>query len=67
MSVPLAELRNAERKCNILAEVEENFRHVVDDLERIYKTNIRVQVIRPVIGGGAGSERIVLTEIQRVP
>jgi hypothetical protein len=65
MNIPAIELRKAERKCNILAEIEEDFRHVIDDLERRYETNIRVQVIRPVIGGSAGPERIILAEVHR--
>jgi hypothetical protein len=65
MNVPTIELRKAEEKCTILAEIEEDFRHVIDDLERRYETNIRAQIIRPVIGGGAGPERIILVEVQR--
>lgn len=65
MNIPASELRKAERKCNILAEIQEDFRHVIDNLERRYGSNIRVQVIRPVIGGGAGPERIILVEVHR--
>ncbi|MBV8827976.1 MAG: hypothetical protein JO108_01975 [Acidobacteriaceae bacterium] len=62
MKIPPTELHNAERKCNILAEIQEDFSHVVDGLEQTYRANIRVTVIRPVIGGGAGPERILLSE-----
>ena len=64
MNIPTLELRKAEGKCNILSEIEEDFRHVIDDLQRTYDANIRVQVIRPVIGGGVGPERIILAEIE---
>jgi hypothetical protein len=63
MNIPPPELQNAERKCNILAEIEEDFSHVIDGLEQTYRANIRVTVIRPVTGGGAGPERILLSEI----
>jgi hypothetical protein len=65
MHVPRIELLKAEEKCTILAEIDKDFRHVIDDLEQRYETNIRVQIIRPVIGGGAGAERIILVEVQR--
>ena len=60
------ELRKAEWKCNILAEIDEDFWHVVDDLEQRYATQVRVTVVRPVISGGAGAQRIVLAEGERV-
>jgi hypothetical protein len=63
MNIPPPDLQNAERKCNILAEIEEDFSHVIDGLEQTYRANIRVTVIRPVIGGGTGPERILLSEI----
>jgi hypothetical protein len=66
MNIPTPELRKAERKCNILAEIDEDFSHVIEDLERRYKADIRVQVIRPVVGGGVGSEQIILTEVESV-
>lgn len=65
MNVPEFEVRNAERRCNILSEIQEDFRHVIDDLERRYGAMIRVQIIRPIAGGGAGRERILLSEVER--
>jgi len=64
--IPELELRKAEKKCTILAELDEDFRHIVDNLERRYGVKVRVQVIRPVIGGGTGSERILISVIQDV-
>jgi hypothetical protein len=64
--IPALELRKAEKKCTILAELEEDFRHIIDNLERRYGVKVRVEVIRPVVGGGAGSERILLSAIQEV-
>lgn len=49
----------------MLAQMAENFQHIVDDLEHKYGVDVRVQIIRPVIGGGAGQERVILTEIQK--
>lgn len=66
MNIPALELRKAEKKCNILAELEEDFRHVIDKLEERYGVKVRVQVIRPVVGGGAAPERIVISEIAEV-
>lgn len=66
MNIPAMELRKAEKKCNILAELEEDFRHVIDKLEERYGVKVRVQVIRPVVSGGAGPERIVISEIEEV-
>jgi hypothetical protein len=64
MNIPLFELRKAERKCNILSEIDEDFRHVVDDLERKYEAIVDVLIIRPVVGGGVGPVRIVLSELE---
>ncbi|HTU47098.1 MAG TPA: hypothetical protein VMF91_18700, partial [Bryobacteraceae bacterium] len=66
MNIPELELRKAEKKCTILAELEEDFRHIIDNLERRYRVKVRVQVIRPVVGGGAGSERIIISVIEEV-
>jgi hypothetical protein len=66
MNIPAPELQKAEKKCNILAELDEDFRHVIDNLERRYGVKLHVQVIRPVVGGGAGSERIVISVIEEV-
>ncbi len=66
MNIPALELRKAEKKCNILAELDEDFRHVIDKLERRYGVKLRVQVIRPVVGGGAGPERIIISAIEEV-
>jgi hypothetical protein len=66
MNIPKPELQDAEKKCNILAEIGEDFSHVIEALMRQYDASVRVQVIRPVIGGGAGSEQIILTEIERL-
>jgi hypothetical protein len=64
MKIPAPELRRAETKCNILARIEEDFRHVIADLERRYETQIRIDVIRPIFGGGAGPKHIVLQELE---
>ncbi len=64
MNIPVLELRKAEKKCNILAELDEDFRYIIDNLERRYDVKLHVQVIRPVVGGGAGSERILLSVIE---
>jgi hypothetical protein len=66
VNVPELELQNAERKCNILSEIEEDFHHVIRDLERRYGAVIRVQIIRAIVGGGAGRQRVVLSEVERV-
>jgi hypothetical protein len=66
MNIPALELRRAEKKCNILAELDEDFGHVIDKLERRYGVKIRVQVIRPVVGGGAGPERIIISVIEEL-
>ena len=66
MNIPTLELRKAEKKCNILAEIGEDFRHVIDNLEQRYGVKVRVQVIRPVVGGGAGSERIIISAVNEV-
>jgi hypothetical protein len=64
MKIPEPELRKAETKCNILSHIEEDFRHVITDLERRYQTQIRIDVIRPIFGGGAGLKQIVLQELE---
>jgi hypothetical protein len=64
--IPAPELRKAEKKCTILVELEEDCRHIIDNLERRYGAKVRVQVIRPVVGGGAGPERIVISAIEEV-
>ncbi|HEX4166428.1 MAG TPA: hypothetical protein VHZ55_13250 [Bryobacteraceae bacterium] len=66
MNIPKPELLDAEKKCNILAEIGEDFSHVIEALMSQYDASIHVEVIRPVIGGGAGPERIVLTETERL-
>lgn len=66
MNIPPVELRKAETTCNILAELDEDFRHIIDSLERRYGVKVRVQVIRPVVGGGAGPERIIISVIEEV-
>jgi hypothetical protein len=66
MNIPEPELQNAERKCNILAEIDEDFAHIIDRLQRKYQANIRVTVIRPVIAGSAGPERIILEEVEKL-
>ncbi|HEX3685605.1 MAG TPA: hypothetical protein VHU83_23930 [Bryobacteraceae bacterium] len=42
----------------------EDFLHVVNELQRRYSAIIRVQIIRPIIGGGAGPEQIILAEVE---
>jgi hypothetical protein len=64
--IPELELRKAEKKCTILAELDEDFRHIIDNLERRFGVKVHVQVIRPVVGGGAGSERILISAIQEL-
>jgi hypothetical protein len=66
MNIPASELREAERKCNMLADIGEGYLHIIDDLERRYNAEVRVQIIRPVVGGGAGPRRIILVQIERV-
>jgi hypothetical protein len=65
VNIPEVVLREAERKCNVLSEIKEDFQHVIDDLEQRYGAMIHVQIIRPVIGGGAGPVRIILSQIER--
>lgn len=65
MNIPEPELLRAEKKCNVLAEIQESFQHVIDDLERRYDAVVRAQIIRPVVGGGAAEERVMLTEIKK--
>jgi hypothetical protein len=64
MKIPPAELHRVETKCNILSLVEEDFRHVIADVERRYQTQIQVSVIRPIFGGGAGPRHIILQELE---
>jgi hypothetical protein len=66
MNIPEHERRDAETKCNILAEIDEDFAHIIDRLQRKYQANIRVTVIRPVIAGSAGPERIILEEVEKL-
>jgi hypothetical protein len=66
MNIPASELREAERKCNTLADIGEDYLHIIDNLERRYSAEVRVQIIRPVVGGGAGPKRIILVQIERI-
>jgi hypothetical protein len=50
----------------MLAQIGEGYLHIIDGLERRYNAEVRVQIIRPVIGGGAGPKRIILVQIERV-
>ncbi len=65
MNIPDPELRKTEKKCKLLAEIQESFQHVIYDLERRYGAVVRAQMIRPVVGGGAAEEKVVLTEVER--
>jgi len=67
MKIPPSELLGAGRKCTILAEIKEDYRHVIEALERHYEVAVSVQVVRPVVGGGAGLEQILLFEIDNAP
>ena len=66
MNIPKPELQDAEKKCNVLAEIGEDFSHVIEALMLQYGASVRVQVIRPIIGGGVGPEQIILTEVERL-
>jgi hypothetical protein len=66
VNIPRLELLNAEHKCNMLAEIDESFQYIIENLERRFGVNVRVQMIRPVIGGGAGQKQIILSEIHNV-
>jgi hypothetical protein len=63
MKIPASELLGAGRKCTILAGLKEDYRHVIEALERHYEVVVSVQVVRPVVGGGAGPEQILLSEM----
>ncbi len=67
MKIPPSELVSVGKKCTILAELKEDYRHVIEALERRYEVLVSVQVVRPVIGGGAGPEQIVLSEMDNTP
>lgn len=64
MKIPESELYTAQRKCTILAEIKEDYQHVIRALEAKYGVAVRVQTVRPVIGGAVGSEKILLSEME---
>lgn len=65
MKIPPSELISAERKCTLLAELKEDYRHIIEALERNYGVTVSVQIVRPVIGGGTGPQRLLLFETER--
>ena len=60
--IPAEELHRAESKCNALLDLQEDYQHVVSELEGNYSTRVRENHIRQIVGGGAGPEQIVLEE-----
>lgn len=60
--IPAEQLHRAEAKCNALLEVQEDYGHVISDLEKNYRTRVRQHRVRQIVGGGAGPQRIVLEE-----
>lgn len=60
--IPAEELHRTETKCNTLLDLEEDYQHVISDLERSYRTRVREHHVRQIVGGGAGPEQIVLEE-----
>jgi hypothetical protein len=60
--IPTEELHRTEAKCNALLGLQEDYRHVISDLEKSYRTRVREHHVRQIVGGGAGPEQIVLEE-----
>jgi hypothetical protein len=63
--IPAEELRRTEAKCTALFGLQEDYHHVIDSLEENYEAKIRERHVRPIIGGGAGPEQILLEEDER--
>ena len=60
--VPDPELSRTEAACNALASLETDHRPLIRALEEHYGANIKEHRIRRIVGGGAGSEQILLFE-----
>jgi hypothetical protein len=60
--IPTEELHRTEAKCTALLGLQEDYRHVIRDLEQNYGASVREQPVRRIVGGGAGPEEILLEE-----
>jgi hypothetical protein len=60
--IPAEELHRTEAKCNTLLGLQEDYRHVISDLEKNYSARVRERHVRQIVGGGAGPEQILLEE-----
>lgn len=48
--IPAEELHRTESKCNTLLSVQEDYRHVVTDLGKNYRTKVRENHLRQIVG-----------------
>ena len=60
--IPTEELHRTEAKCTALLGLQEDYRHLIRDLEQNYGRSIREQHVRRIVGGSAGVEEILLEE-----
>lgn len=63
--IPESELCSAQTKCAILAGIDEDYQHIVRSLETKYGVAVRVQTVRSVVRGAVGTEKILLSEMEK--